>query len=369
MNKDIALTIGAFGADCYRFLSESQLKDALGAAKTSEYWRTIVADHVITGLFNYQVDACPDEPLVGIVHLRHHAIINGLLKDNCSVDQLSFVIEHHLGALSNITLHKPYSEFAGNTRADEPTLCLDTLKDHLEPYKDWINYLRNLYSQNPIRAAARSAKLGIALDILRIIQSSQEKRVLGNHPTPFERHDITDTSGLVTTLHNAMVALRQEGVIRHSLPPRINWLRLLHRPDLAAACSPEGYYLPIPSPTAFEQIMEMATEPVPAQMYISPDMDKVTRMLLRGGHSVRWGILAHEGFQTILIRDLLNPDRFRIYCVRLDHDMVHSAGELSRKDPEKMADDLMGIINASWVLLSKQDTVLRCSEIQWPALP
>ena len=357
------MAIGAFGNSHHRYVSEQQVKRAFKQAKSCPVTRNALAEHLMRGLFNYRISPSPTNPLLGIVHLRHCHILRKLFSQKWTIENIGQIISSHLGALTNTVLHKPYSEFAANVSFSQKALTIEELRSEMNCYSEWIDYLRELYAKNPLQSARKATQQSIALDLLKIIQASQEKRLLSSAPTPFERHDITDTSGLITTLHNAMLSFNQEGVIRCKMPPRLNWLRLLHIPDLAAACAEDGFFLPIPGLHAFEQMTDETSLELPEMMFISPDTETLACTLMDEHSAINWGIVAHEGFQTVLVRHKDNPRVFTVFCVLLEHEMVRSAGTISEPTCLKATDRICEIIDSSWQMFAEQTTALRAN--QW----
>lgn len=352
------MTAAALSGAFLRYWSNGLLRETLESAHTSAYWREVLAEHIKHGALSYKIEGHPTDPFLSVVHLPYSALVNQINDNPLSVDVLSNIVHQHAHCLTNVVAHQPFIEFCGGHSADQPNPDIDDLKGELDLYPQWVDYLRGFYRSNQMAGAQRSAQLSIGLDIMRIIQASQEKHALDEDATPFERHDMTDINSMMATLHNAMLSFHQEGVFRGDLPVSKEWLRLYFQPDMSASCSPQGYYLPIPSLSAFEQISMETQEAIPERMYFSPDVDTLLHAMADVEDRVQWGILGHEGYQTVLVKPANTPNKLQVYSVLLNREMVRHAGELDPRDPATWEFSFTSMIDESRIVFEKEEGYL-----------
>lgn len=341
------MTFGAFSNTYHRYLSEDSVRTLLADSVHRPDSRAALIRHLKNGFFSYRVEPYGDHRLLGRIVFLNRGLVECVLNPDVTQAALSGLISGFTPALINTVLHQPYEEFTGLLQPYEHPMTILQLRAHTSPLRGWTDHLRDVYRDQPFYSQARKTTISIALDLLRLIQATQENVILKDEADPFARAGTINQDALLETLHNALISLSQEGVITYEIPRHANWKKLLTRPDLAAACEPSGYILPLAGIEALESIMLEGGQPMPDSMLISPDPDALLSALTDSALQYSWAafILASGHHQAYLVRSPIIPGQFSVFVVHIEQNHIQYAGEIPPASPSLSAERLSIIVD------------------------
>ncbi len=333
-----------------RFYCSYDYLDALiESAATCPVSMAALKDHVVSGLSNYTVAPVDDE-LAGIARFRHHDLMTYAMTDDLSVSALACLAQMHRASLTNVVPHRPVQEFFDS---DAPVRGCDL--ESLQPpsasdlmqracqMNGWVDELERVYRESPLLSAGWSPMLSIGFDCVMLadiqaqartgLMRSDGDRGADRTGSPFVRRAVrpaSDRGLLMEGLLNSLSMLKAFGVLRQPTPERQEWVHLLNYPEAALRCDPDGMFALLPGPDALRDIALRSGQPIPEQIFVSPDPDTVARHLRDARLGASWSLLTAAGpdTQAMVVRSPVARDHYSVFVAHARNPVVYYAGDL-----------------------------------------